>query len=164
MTKKQMRFIEEYLVDLNATAAAKRAGYSELTAYKTGSENLKKPQIKAALDQAMFNRSQRTEITADQVLHALSLIAFADIADLFDDNFKLKKLNDIPEDKRKMIAGIEIKHDMFGNVTTKVRTNDRIRALELIGKHLGMFKDRIDITSGDKAITGFKVEIIDQNS
>src|SRR5262245_50906044 len=67
LSAKQVRFIEEYLVDLNATQAALRAGYSPRTAYRTGSENLRKPQIDAAITAAMAARSDRTGITQDGI-------------------------------------------------------------------------------------------------
>ncbi len=74
LNPKQSRFVEEYLVDLNATQAAIRAGYSEKTAYATGSENLRKPQIQAAIQIAQAERSARTQITVDKVLTDIELI------------------------------------------------------------------------------------------
>ena len=67
MTKKQKRFCEEYLIDLNATQAAIRAGYSPETAYSIGQENLKKPEMRARIDKAMAERSKRTGVNADRV-------------------------------------------------------------------------------------------------
>jgi phage terminase small subunit len=75
LTPKQERFIEEYLVDLNATQAAIRAGYSEATAYSIGHECLKKPEVAAALRDARRQRAQRLQLTADDVLLELWLIA-----------------------------------------------------------------------------------------
>ena len=71
LNAKQQLFVEEFLVDLNATAAAKRAGYSEKTAYSVGHENLKKPEIAAAIQEAKESRSERTGITADEVIKGL---------------------------------------------------------------------------------------------
>jgi phage terminase small subunit len=71
LTPKQHRFVDEYLIDLNATQAAIRAGYSERTAYSIGDENLKKPEIASVIQAAMDERSQRTEITADYVLTSI---------------------------------------------------------------------------------------------
>lgn len=79
LTAKQRAFVRDYLIDLNATQAALRAGYSEKTAYASGAENLKKPQIATAIEAAMKNRADRTEITADRVLRELAKIGFADI-------------------------------------------------------------------------------------
>ncbi len=75
LTPKQQRFVEEYLVDLNATQAAIRAGYSEKTAYRTGADNLKKPQIAEEIDKAMKKRGNRTQHTADDVLVSLTRLA-----------------------------------------------------------------------------------------
>src|SRR3546814_8117 len=79
LTDKQRRFVEEYLVDLNATQAAIRAGYSKKTAASIGEENLRKPDIAKAIQEAQAARSKRTEITQDQVLKELAKIGFADI-------------------------------------------------------------------------------------
>lgn len=78
MTPKQQRFVEEYLIDLNATAAAERAGYSKKTAYSIGQENLNKPEIAAAIDDARSKLSQRAEITQEMVLKRWWDIATAD--------------------------------------------------------------------------------------
>ena len=79
LTPRQRRFCEEYLVDLNASAAARRAGYSIDSAYSIGQENLKKPEIAAEIQRQMEARSKRTEITADQVVTELGKIAFANM-------------------------------------------------------------------------------------
>ena len=71
MTPKQEAFVREYLVDLNATQAAIRAGYSKRTAHVIGHENLTKPEIAAAIETAMNERAKRTEITADYVLEGI---------------------------------------------------------------------------------------------
>ena len=84
MTKKQKRFVEEYLIDLNATQAAIRAGYSPDTAGSIGAENLKKPEIKNRIDKAMAERSRRTGINQDRVLQELARIGFAKITDVVD--------------------------------------------------------------------------------
>ena len=80
LTPKQQRFVEEYLIDLNATQAAKLAGYSEKTAFRIGTENLHKPAIQVAIQEALQKRSDRTEITADSVLRELAVLAFSDMA------------------------------------------------------------------------------------
>ena len=81
MTTKQQLFVDEYLVDLNATQAAIRAGYSEKTARSVGGENLTKPDIAAAIAKAIEARSERTEVTQDRVLEELAVLAFAPITD-----------------------------------------------------------------------------------
>jgi len=81
LTPKQARFVQEYLIDLNAAQAAIRAGYSAKTARVIGHENLRKPEIAAAVEKAMAERAERTEVTADLVVGELRKIAFANMAD-----------------------------------------------------------------------------------
>src|SRR5690554_58750 len=90
LTPKQQRFVEEYLIDLNATQAAIRAGYSKKTAYRTGADNLKKPQIAELLEKRSSERSGRTQTDADYVLTRLREIDELDIADILDDAGKVK--------------------------------------------------------------------------
>ncbi|MFD1407534.1 terminase small subunit [Kroppenstedtia eburnea] len=82
LTSKQQRFVEEYLVDLNATQAAIRAGYSQRNAGKIGHELLGKEKIAEAIDRAKAERSERTEVSQDMVVKQLAKIAFADIKDV----------------------------------------------------------------------------------
>lgn len=90
LTPKQARFVEEYLVDLNATQAAIRAGYSARTAGQTSFELLKKPEIQILISEAQKKRSKRTEITQDRVLQELAKLGFGDIRDIFSDDGSLK--------------------------------------------------------------------------
>ena len=106
LTEKQKRFVAEYLVDLNATQAAIRAKYSEKTAEQMGYQLLQKTSVQKAVQEAMKNRQQRTEITQDKVLEELGKVAFAKAADYTDATLKY---------------------------------SNKLRALELLGKHLGMF-------------------------
>lgn len=88
LTEKQKAFVREYLVDLNATAAAKRAGYSEKTAYSVGNENLTKPEISKAIQKAMQERQERTQVTQDMVVQEISKVAFKDAADFAESELK----------------------------------------------------------------------------
>ncbi len=119
MTPKQRLFIQEYLIDANATQAAIRAGYSAKTAHSIGDENLRKPGIAKAIMDAMVARSERTEITSDWVLQTLkSNVDRAMQAEAVTDR-----------------DGVETGEYVYnGSVANK--------ALELIGKHLGMFSDK----------------------
>src|SRR4051812_40938895 len=90
LTPKQRRFVDEYLLDLCATRAARRAGYSRETAREMGYENLTKPHIRRAIDAAIAERSIRTGIAADRVLREMAAIAFSDVRDIeFDDDGRL---------------------------------------------------------------------------
>ena len=98
LTEKQKCFVEEYLVDLNATQAAIRAGYSPDTARATGHENLTKPNISEAIQTAIEERSKRTQIDQDMVIKELYNIAFIDIRQAYDEEGKLLTIHKIPED------------------------------------------------------------------
>jgi phage terminase small subunit len=148
---KQKRFVQEYLIDLNATQAAIRAEYSEHTAYSMGQRLLKNVEVQAALQEAIKNRAIRTEITQDRVLKELANIAFANGTDYA----KVVKVNDeslvgivptddLTADQRSAIVGI--KQNQFG---IEIKLNDKLKALELIGKHLGMFNDK---NNGDDSV------------
>lgn len=157
LTDKQRRFVEEYLVDLNATQAAIRAGYSEDSAQQIGSENLSKPVVAGAIEAALKLRSERTQIDADWLLRRLDAEANADIADLYDDKGALKPVKEWPLIWRQgLVAGIETvqefeevdgKKQSIGLVH-KVKLSDRIKRIELIGKHVGVnaFSERHEHT------------------
>lgn len=163
LTAKQEAFVQEYLVDLNATQAAIRAGYSEGTARAIGFENLTKPNIVEAIEEAMRARSDRTQVTADKVLTELAKIAFTDIRkavrwgrspiDTESENASPNGLGIYPVE---LIPSDEIDDDVAAAVSEvsltqtgiKIKMHDKRAALVDIGKHLGMFTDKIRL-SGD---------------
>lgn len=178
LTQKQKRFVEEYLCDLNATQAAIRAGYSEKTARQIAKENLTKPYIQEAVAKAIQERSERTKVTADEVVEQLAKIAFADITEFVkfgrrevpvmgafgpvyeetEDGKKhpvMKEVNYVDFKESGQVDGTIISEVKQGKDGSSVKLNDRMRALESLGRHLGMFKDNI---TGDVDIT---VTIID---
>lgn len=137
LTEKQKLFVAEYLVDLNATRAAIRAGYSVKTAGAIGQENLKKPEIQAALQAAIKRQQTRTGITSDRVLSELAAIGFATTTDYVRIRGPLVELTPTDEltgTQKRAIAGIE-----QGNFGIKIKLHDKVRALELLGRHLGLF-------------------------
>ncbi|WP_247522984.1 terminase small subunit [Bradyrhizobium sp. 145] len=145
LTPKQARFVQEYLLDLNATQAAIRAGYSQRTAQEQGSQLLSHPGVVAAIDAAKLKRSERTEVDADWMLRRLVEEAEADLADLYDARGDLKPIELWPEIWRQgLVAGVEIDalyegagddRRQIGHVK-KIKLSDRLRRLELIGKHI----------------------------
>lgn len=145
MTKKQKRFVEEYLIDLNATQAAIRAGYSPDTAQQMGSENLSKPVIKNVIDKAIAERSRRTGINQDRVIQEIAKLAFLNPIDVIDmDEATIK--GEANRDDTACIASVKVKviPGEDGNITEReVKTYDKLKALELLGKHLGMFTDKL---------------------
>lgn len=148
MTAKQKRFVEEYLIDLNATQAAIRAGYSPDSAADIGSENLRKPDIRARIDKAMAERSKRTGINQDRVLQELAKLAFVNPADMI--NFEKATVRpDAAEEDLACIQSVKVKTmsgDKGDMTEREVRMYDKKAALELLGKHLGMFRDKVEIS------------------
>lgn len=148
LTAKQKRFIEEYLIDLNATQAAIRAGYSPDTAYSIGSENLKKPEIRARVDKAMAERSKRTGINAERVIIELARIGLLNPDNVVKFRSATVK-QEATEDDLAAIASVKVKTIPTEDgdiIEREVRFHDKIKALELVGKHLGMFRDKVEIS------------------
>lgn len=172
LTPKQKRFIEEYLIDLNATQAYLRAGYkvNENVAAVNAQRLLRNAKIQTVLAQAMMERAERTKITQDKVVHELAKIAFSkgtdfvrvviktgyrpilnDEGNVIDyepyDYQAVEVLNtdEIPVDKQAAIAGIK-----QGATGIEVKLNDKVKALELLGRHLGMFNDKLDVNVSQK--------------
>lgn len=147
LTAKQQRFVEEYLIDLNATQAAIRAGYSARNAGKIGPELLGKTRVAEAVSKAIATRSRRTGINQDRVLRELAKVAFVNAADVIDiDEAALR--SDANRDDTAAIASVKVKTiptEAGDIVEREVKTYDKLKALELIGKHLGMFKDKVDM-------------------
>lgn len=147
LTDKQQRFIEEYLIDLNATQAAIRAGYSADTAAVIGCENLIKPNIQFAIAEAQKQRTKRTQITQDEVLNRL--LENIEIA-----MGKRKTIITIPsKNAGGEMVGTDIEHFVYEPSAAN-------KSLELLGKHLGMFKDGVDITSNGKALMPTVIEFV----
>ena len=147
LTNKQKKFIDEYLVDLNATQAAIRAGYKEKAAYRTGAENLRKPQIQEEIQKRIQERQQRTEVTQDMVVKELAAIAFSRATDYVEirsngvcSTVVIKPTTDLSDQQIRAISGIK-----EGANGIEIKLNDKEKALELLGRHLGMWNDKLDI-------------------
>jgi phage terminase small subunit len=157
LTPKQELFVQEYLIDLNATQAAIRAGYSKRTAGAIGDENLRKPEIAAALAAAQQKRAERTEITQDRVLQELARIAFFDLRKLYREDGSLKAMHELDDDAAAVLAGVDVV-EMAGGAkiggdegvshvpmyTKKTKIPDKVAALGLAMRHLGMLKDKLE--------------------
>lgn len=171
LTAKQKRFCDEYLIDLNATQAAIRAGYSEKTAYRTGADNLKKPQIEEYIAKRQKELSRSTEITQERVIKELALIAFsnnADYAHVVEKKMQVEAggalvdvldkdgkpvmyrtvepvlTEELTEEQKRALAVIKKGRDGL-----EVKSCDKVKALELLGKHLGIFTDKIEANVND---------------
>ena len=220
LTPKQQRFVDEYLIDLNATQSAIRAGYSPKTARQIGEQNLSKLDIQMAIEQAKAERSERTKITQDDVLkmwHDLATVDYNEISQVrlvncrycwgvdheyqytpkeYERACREAELNAAPEPSS--IGGLDFNHHKEpnpncpecggrgiertyladttklspkaklvyqgakdGKFGTEVMTADRMKALDNIARHLGMFTDKIDHTSSDGSMSpNLKIEFI----
>jgi len=152
LTAKQELFCQEYLVDLNATQAAIRAGYSEKTARSQGQRLLTDVDIQEAITSGKGERSERTKIDADWLLAHLADEAVADMADLYEeDTGALKPIHKWPKIWRQgLVAGVDVNElNVEGKTigqTVKIKLADRTRIRELIGKHVDVsaFSERIE--------------------
>lgn len=146
LTVKQRMFVEEYLIDLNATQAAIRAGYSAKTADQQGSRMLANVKVQQAIAERMAVRSKRTGVNQDRVVLELAKIAFVRMTDVVDSNGKIKQ--DASEDDLSCIESIKYKesdNEFGGSVEREVKIASKLKALELLGKHLGMWNDKLDV-------------------
>ena len=141
MTAKQERFVQEYLVDLNATQAALRAGYSEKTARSIGAENLSKPDIEKAIADALEARRLRTEITQDRVLEELAAIAFAPGIDERLAQLRMSDQLAALDKLAKHLGMFTEHHHHTGEVTTSVRDlsdEELVARARQLGARLGL--------------------------
>jgi phage terminase small subunit len=170
LNPKQKRFVEEYLIDLNATQAAIRAGYSVKTAEQLGYQLLQKTSVSEAIAKAMAERSRRTGISQDRIIQQLAKIAFSDMKDVLEwGTVEVPIINPLTGqtlvdedgmDRVEYVTRVRLKESdqvdgtviqeisetqKGGGVTHTVKLNDRMKALELLGKHLGMWTDKQQI-------------------
>lgn len=147
MTDKQLKFAREYLVDLNATQAAIRAGYSSNTAAEQGYQLLNNVEVSAHICELKLKQQERTDITADKVLKEVAKLAFSDIRSYYDDNGFLKLPKDLSGDAAAALAGIDIDEIWAGTMggrekvgeTKKIRLYSKPDSLEKLMKHLGLY-------------------------
>lgn len=147
MTDKQKRFCDEYLVDLCATQAAIRAGYSAKSAQEQGSKLLSNGMVRVRIDAAMAKQSRRTGVTADRVIRELARVAFVNAPDVINmDEASIRK--DAARDDTAAIASVRVKTipgDDHDGVEREIKLADKLKALELLGRHLGMFDDKLTV-------------------
>jgi phage terminase small subunit len=152
LTDKQASFVSNYLIDKNATQAAIRAGYSKRSAEAIGDQLLGKTIVVEAINKALQKQQERVLITADEVILELKRVAMLDIKEAFDENGNLKNLEDMPEDTRRAISGIETEIEYSGKgadreevgFVKKIKLSDKVRALELLAKHLKLLTEKVE--------------------
>ena len=150
LSPKQKLFVQEYLVDMKAGAAAIRAGYSTRTAYSHGPHMTRVPQIAAAIERALAVRRERTHVTAERVIRELARIAFADIGRIVDWSGKaqvVRSAEELSVDDRAAIAEISVVKDNE-RLAARVTLHDKERALRTLCRHLGLFNPASQYAAG----------------
>lgn len=139
MTNKQEKFCQEYMIDLNATQAAIRAGYSPKTANEQAGRLLVNVSIQNRIAQLQAEQSRRTGISADRVLRELAKVAFANAGDIVDAGDATLKEDASPDD---LAAVQSVKVKVFGDdgVEREIKLADKLKALDLLGRHIGLFR------------------------
>lgn len=148
LTPKQRLFVKEYLVDLNATQAAIRAGYSKKTAMQMGEENLRKPVIQASLQLKMAEREKKVDFSAEGTLRELKNIVHFNIKNIFDEHGKMKSIKELDDSTAAAIAGIEFTSKMDGDDlvrVTKIRLNDKNKAIDSAMRHFSLYNDKLNV-------------------
>lgn len=159
LTDKQEMFCREYLIDLNATQAAVRAGYSAKTANRTASENLSKPDIQLRISELKAQRNDLVGINATYVLNRLVEIDQMDVLDILNSAGELKPVSEWPKVWRTTLSGLDVLEiTSEGNsaaLLKKIKWPDKVKNLELLGKHVEVnaFKETVDHKSSDGTMT-----------
>lgn len=150
LTDKQEMFCREYLIDLNATQAAIRAGYSAKTANRTASENMSKPDVQSRIAELKAQRNDLVGINATYVLNRLVEIDQMDVLDILTSTGELKPVAEWPKVWRTTLSGLDVMEMASeGNTAAllkKIKWPDKVKNLELLGKHISVqaFKEQVE--------------------
>jgi phage terminase small subunit len=151
LTAKQQKFVDEYLIDLNATQAAIRAGYSDKTAQEQGSRLLSNVMVQAEIEAKRKRLEVKTEITAEKVLQEYAKIAFSNIGEFVDWNnggIILKPSEELTKDQLACVSEVSESKTKF-DTTVKFKLHDKLNALQKLGDHLGIFKKIVEMSGKD---------------
>ena len=158
LNAKQARFVAEYRICLSATEAAKRAGYSANTAHSCGPRLLEHAGVKAALADVTARQLDKAELTASRTLEEMRRLAFSNVQDLFDENGDMRPIQELTREQAACIASIEV---VMKNATAgdgkvdrilKVKTWDKPKVIEMLGKHFALLVDRVRVEGDDELI------------
>lgn len=148
LTARQRLFVKEYLIDLNATQAAIRAGYSPRSAAVTGARMLNYAKVTEAIEAAQAERGKRLDITADRVLQELAVIGFADLSEYVEygpEGVTIKSSKDVDG---RAVAEVTKRSTQFGS-TVSIKLHDKVAALHKLGQHLGLFREKVEVSGKD---------------
>jgi len=170
ITDRMKKFVDEYLVDFNATQAAIRAGYSEATAQEQSSQLLARPDIRALIEEAQKEVMERTQTFQDNAVAELKIVGFSDLADFLTVKeggiVEQKSFDQLTKEQTKCIKKIKqtvrSSHSADGTIlhqtaVIEIELHDKLRALELLGRHLGMFNDKLTLDGALPLTISFEV-------
>lgn len=153
LTDREQLFVAEYLIDFNGTKSAIRAGYSPNSAAVTASQLLRKPNIKAEMDRQYSKIYDSLSTRARRVIEELVRISFSDVRELFDEKGNLLPIPDLPDSIAPAISSVEVvkrySDEETSEYVTKIRLWDKTKALQMLGKHLGILRDIVEHTGKD---------------
>ena len=158
LTERQRRFVEEYLVTLNATAAALKAGYAESGAHVEGCRLLKNPKIQRLISEKRKEIAEYAEVSAVRVLEEYRRIAFADMRDIVQvrgNNVYITDTDALTPEQASLLAEVHQTKDGI-----RIKMHDKLRALDSIAKHLGMFVDKREVEHSGAIDGGGKFEVV----
>lgn len=159
--QRRTRFLKEYLKDHNATQAAIRAGYSKKSAKVTGHRLLTDANVRAEIEKANAAVNEKLDITVERVKLELARLAFYDPRKFFKDDGSIKSISELDDDSAMALAGLDVnelfegrgeERDLVGYIK-KVKLADKLHALEQLGRHLKMFTDKVEVTTGDVLVS-----------
>lgn len=157
-TDKERLFCYEYLLDKNAAQAARRAGYSDRSAAKIGWELLQKERISQRTDEMLVDTCEKLELSREVIIQELLALAMSDIGEIYNEDGSVKPLHEIPANTRRAISGLDVEELFEGEgddrkqtgISKRPRLWDKTKALELLGKHLKMFTDKVELNQRPK--------------
>lgn len=167
LSVKQQLFVQEYLAseNLNATEAYRRAGYQTKDPDRGAHQLISKPKVQKAIQDAINRRGRRVSVTQDRVVEELARIAFLDIREFYDADGNLREIHALPETAAAALRGMDVAIEPGGEDgkaptrVRKIRMADKVKALELLGRHMGMFDDRLKVSmDGDLAVRMERIE------
>jgi phage terminase small subunit len=163
LNERQAKFVKEYLLDLNATKAAIRAGYTEKSAFVTASRMLSNAKVQDAINKQVKARSERTDISQDRVLLEIARLAFNDPRKAFDNNNTLLPIKQWPDEVAACISSIKVQEIIVDGVaigtTKEIKFWDKSKNLELAGRHLKMFTDKMEHSGDMKVYLPYKSDL-----
>ena len=162
LNERQKRFCDEYMIDLNATQAAIRAGYSVKTANEQGARLLTNVSVQAEIQRLQAEISRRTGISQDRVIRELAKVAFLNPMNLVTAEGRIKE--SASQDDLSCIEGVKYKRsdsDTGFSEEREIKIASKLKALELLGKHLGMFNDRLDLNMNQPIVISGGEALVD---